>query len=508
MTTTTTLRGSRGQAMVLAVLCSLLLALLVLVTLSLGTRIKERMEAQVAADAAAYSEAVITARTYNELALLNRIQIGAMVALFGQLALTDWASHHVGNLDALVEGLAKINGEYASECDPVFNPCPCTQIGPTAASLTAATRELNQVRRQWDGLETAAAEQSRQTFAAAEAAYELQFDAYMRLERGMKDQSYAAMVVASTSDELSAPPKADSRNYDELERAAWNPADDPKAQQSLQALMGSRGFDFVTNRTGGQEPIRQKLESLARVGNGAASVDPAADKGGTGAGNSPEDQTVKRVDHKYAAIAEDHGGSLQLNWPAACSKSASPSVKDSRLFAGGANGINRHTYGGRDSQAAQQRHRLGGTRGRFWPNQFQWYPQAMKEPDDDYRQPHLAAVIERDLRKVPTKPWDMHFSFKFGSGPGSKFDDLSPTGALKSPAGADLSKQTAFSSSIVYYHRPDAWAEPPNFMNPFWRATLAADDGTAAKLLRKAGDAEHAKTLELLKSTAGYGVDR
>jgi hypothetical protein len=117
-------------------------------------------------------------------------------------------------------------------------------------------------------------------------------------------------------------------------------------------------------------------------------------------------------------------------------------------------------------------------------------------------------VLERDLRKVPAKPWDMRFNFKFGRGPGSTFDALSPTGALESPAGADLSKQTAFGSSLVYYHRPDAWAEPPNLLNPFWRATLAADDGTAAKLLRKAGDTAHAKTLELLESTAGYGVDR
>jgi hypothetical protein len=33
----------------------------------------------------------------------------------------------------------------------------------------------------------------------------------------------------------------------------------------------------------------------------------------------------------------------------------------------------------------------------------------------------------------------------------------------------------ALATGLAYYHRPshpDRWREPPNFLNPFWRATL------------------------------------
>ena len=50
----------------------LLLTLMVCMTLSIGMKAKEKMELKTAADAAAYSQAVATARTYNSISVLSR----------------------------------------------------------------------------------------------------------------------------------------------------------------------------------------------------------------------------------------------------------------------------------------------------------------------------------------------------------------------------------------------------------------------------------------------------
>ena len=69
--------------MVLFALTMLLLTLMVLLTLGISTRVKEKMEVQQVADAAAYSTAVVTSRTINSMALLNRSHVAIMVALAG-----------------------------------------------------------------------------------------------------------------------------------------------------------------------------------------------------------------------------------------------------------------------------------------------------------------------------------------------------------------------------------------------------------------------------------------
>ena len=64
----------------------LLLTVMVCVTLSFGAAVKSKMEAQHTADAAAYSQAVATACSFNSIALLNRAQLSHMVAMAGKSA--------------------------------------------------------------------------------------------------------------------------------------------------------------------------------------------------------------------------------------------------------------------------------------------------------------------------------------------------------------------------------------------------------------------------------------
>ncbi len=91
---------SRGQTLVLMGLVLLLLVIMVCMSLSLGQVARKKMELQVSADTAAFSQAVVTARTFNSVALMNRAQLGHMVALAGVQSAVSYAGSYRALLNA------------------------------------------------------------------------------------------------------------------------------------------------------------------------------------------------------------------------------------------------------------------------------------------------------------------------------------------------------------------------------------------------------------------------
>jgi hypothetical protein len=230
--------------------------------------------------------------------------------------------------------------------------------------------------------------------------------------------------------------------------------------------------------------MEDKLEQSARAGNGAAIVVPAfyENEFGTGFGDQKHAQTVKKVMPGPEVWAEAHGGELALVWPCGCTRAAATAVNDTVLASGDqADPGVRHTFTPGDSQPARVRHKIPGANRRTFPNLFTFNFPEIEDPNNDFGQPKLYALIERHHQK---KPWDLDFTFRF-TGQG---------GAYK----PDQGTQVALGSSIVYYHRPGAWAEPPNFLNPFWRATLYAADDDVAQELSKAGYTEQSDAVNRL----------
>lgn len=90
----------RGQTLVLLALTMLLLTLMVLMTLSIGTAAARKADLANAADAAAYSTAVATARSFNTGALLNRTMVSHYVSMAGLQAQMVYSStvHNYFNL--------------------------------------------------------------------------------------------------------------------------------------------------------------------------------------------------------------------------------------------------------------------------------------------------------------------------------------------------------------------------------------------------------------------------
>jgi hypothetical protein len=76
-------------------------------------------------------------------------------------------------------------------------------------------------------------------------------------------------------------------------------------------------------------------------------------------------------------------------------------------------------------------------------------------------QPVLPMVLSRQLNPAQD-PWNLRFRFQFDRNyNGTQLDMQKPVDIMPS-----------FSTGIAYYHRRQHQGEPPNMLNPFWRATL------------------------------------
>src|SRR5687767_5925603 len=109
----------RGQTMMLFALTLLLLTLLVMMTLSFGTKVKEKMELQTVADAAAYSNAVTVARAYNGISILNRVSVSHMVALSGTEAAISFSGAYRGYLGYIYDTYDL----WSKPWRPLVKPC-------------------------------------------------------------------------------------------------------------------------------------------------------------------------------------------------------------------------------------------------------------------------------------------------------------------------------------------------------------------------------------------------
>ena len=115
----------------------LVLVLMVLATMSLTRLTHQKMELQVANDAAAYSQAVATARAYNSVALLNRAQVATMVALAGVDSAVSFGGSYRASLNATWYGYVdEYDTEYCEGPKKGAFPSPRRLCGKTLTSGT------------------------------------------------------------------------------------------------------------------------------------------------------------------------------------------------------------------------------------------------------------------------------------------------------------------------------------------------------------------------------------
>ncbi len=156
------LKMHRGQSLVLWSLCLLVLSLFVFMNLSLAHRTRERMRMQELADASAYNQAVITARYFNALSVINRAAAADGAALAGHHAGVAYASFVRSALFNVRTGISDIKGNFDGCCSNVLcrqRSCACGEARQIQTALDGLNdfRALNYPTPLWTSLDLAAA---------------------------------------------------------------------------------------------------------------------------------------------------------------------------------------------------------------------------------------------------------------------------------------------------------------------------------------------------------------
>lgn len=488
--------SQRGQAMVLFALTLMLLTLMVTMTLSFGTKAKEKMELQQVADQAAFSNAVATARTFNVLAVTNRTMVAHMVALLGVQSAISFASVYFAYLVTL-QGWYRVElALQALECLAGQN-CGCRGVRDiNRRRIRPLRREIRRVRpiiRAWDPLAAVQAQNNRN---AASALYFLQLGSYVDdLYTGtISNQQLADQVVAKVAGgaEWRTPNGADSVALKELGlvpgQGAINVLTRPLFDMhAVHAAMSARSHEFTADRSG--TPYALLWARLIRALPSLAIEFLNTHEGnawyGRQLGVHDNRALPAGLSNSSGATSDDHGegfltylgrGCPGLPWPV-----------DTMAFVRSTRPTGIHMYGDRRCRV----HRIVGalpTGGNSVWSQFVDYNWSrVANGGDNFAQPKLPTVIQRDVsQRGVADPWNLAFNFRFTPAGkelelGRQVGEANQSIILRD--GTDISRQTALSTGIAYYHRGrdpitgrDHFREPPNLFNPFWRAGLTRAD--------------------------------
>ncbi|RKH52733.1 pilus assembly protein TadG-related protein [Corallococcus llansteffanensis] len=512
----------RGQTLVLFVLSMLLLVLMVALTLSFSMKVRERIEVQTVADATAYSNAVATARTFNTIAVINRTEIAHMVASAGAASLLSWVSLYRGELNAAKFGygvwLPVYQAFAAAGCPCAWSNgfcarmCQCGLRGSADLGMLMSKLQMEDLRVEavFQSLDPLVGLQMRLHQIASGALYASALEDYQSLEDKVGDQAFANDILGDITGHRSPRdagwrvPSAGSVSRDELSDntmcvgggAMCNPLPLTVAHL-VDAAMGSRGFHFVTSRT--------MMDYVAHDANLAWVITPpdiaavVAGEGTTFFGKpglqyplfppyapAVTAEDISQVVYLYNHVA--HGGGPPCPLAVGGSLPAFAQVAASGGFAP----MPTHIWLGGADPSPFMNHMLAPCLGGVsscpgvWPP-FMDYNLTELWPNgegNNFGQPKNFAIIQRDRSAMPAAdqdPWNLAFRFRFeGSNPNpnaGRFDNRTATMADGTPLGV----QTALSTGIAYYHRGSSasfshWSEPPNLLNPYWRATLVPVD--------------------------------
>jgi len=275
----------RGQTLVLLALTMLLLTLMVLMTLSIGTAAARKADLANAADAAAYSTAVATARSFNTGALLNRTMVSHYVAMAGVEAQMVYSStvHNYFNLAGVMFRLYDDNDSNGDGTvdyvDSYTEPYKLTGCGRRTTEVRDASYEMwhialrslrppggvgvngDNVNAYCQGgncsynhgwlaqneavLEEAAAEQGHAIHDAIWDLAHIQRETYRNLEEAVKDGTYAKRIASAAGIGTSTV-RGESEAREELDNATGrSPGLDKAPPMTFQrplteAILGTR----------------------------------------------------------------------------------------------------------------------------------------------------------------------------------------------------------------------------------------------------------------------------
>lgn len=584
---------ARGQTLVLMSLTMLFVVLMVCMTIGIAYRAKEKSDLQALADAAAFTNATMTARMYNTASVLNRTMVShyaAMAAVQADIAWVSMGGAVTGAAAGLARmheapnpGFAQANGcaydfypgkTLAKDEVPDWYACPqyyepggaggCTQrtVEVRSASSTFWHGGLSYERPKngaitdnvamgcHDGvrpchgkedriaigiatLELDAADQVRELHAAINDLAKVQKKVWARMEDNVKGGRTTRRLVAisqgkkqtATSDpspeslrpfvvhgEETAWAELDAATSDGKDRKQNDANDtvDPFRQMLGEAVMGTRverhTIQFNDDKL---PPIAKKYWDRANAhmndhfpGVWDFKLTSGLDVRGVLSETRDDRRTMKEGDEmgKFMPgsrlVVGEAEITLSVTYRNPCD-GRKPRTIPARIRMEVSSGWNFDYHNGLHDgpEEVVQAHRVGNfgndcnnhkhydeetsdihkLEESLYPDEALGFvfpvnkgPNRQKEPGaiGAWGVPKMPVLLAKlDDEKKPL-PWELDFKFRMRKG--SKGTSLDLNG------GSDkgMPKLSAVANGIAYYHRRTAIGEPPNMLNPFWRATL------------------------------------
>lgn len=498
---------TRGQNLVLLALTMLFLALMVTMTLGLGLRIRQKHELQNLADAAAYSNAVMTARTFNDMALINRVQVSYWVAQAADQSIISWTAYahamangvHNAADDLLTTDCGRrlrpnVRNQIASFRDDVKSYVQTDIEGPADALWHQMDRNAGLESRNIQS--TIAGLRSELTPGVVSPNLGNLRDEFF--QRVKSQQMASQIVAASRQTDISVIDTGAGAGPNTAAKISMREVDcdyggsgngpltgDPpggsglclRAEMNinmLNAAMGSRGNPWVTGRGTVPNKVGQRIQQIA-ANYGAVSAVLGAPTGsgywsdGLNDGNDPNTTEAWGDDHGSVTV---FAGGCSFSYPVTASVKSTDLLEttDAHRWAPRLNG-------GDVDPNPDQDHTMGDCTPlcpSVWVRTIGFQPADSEA--DVWGQPKQVVALERDLT-AKKWPWELHFKFPFSAtGPAGEWDGRGEELHTAAGNGLSIKRQTAISTGIAYYHRRHHWEEFPNLLNPFWRATLAPMD--------------------------------
>jgi len=469
------MRTPRGQNLVLLSLTLLFVTLMVTMTIGLGLRLRQKHELQALADASAYSNAVMTARTYNDMAFTNRLEVSYWVSMAADESIISWTSY------------ARAMASGANNAIAAQQLLPCKKLSSADKSELGGIRKKvsdyiastynGGANPQWHALDNAAGDEAR-TIQGDIGALRDDLDVLQgRFMSALKTQQLTLQILATARvNNVSVLPASAEVSQREVDCSALGPRaglcnDGAWSVNMLQAAMGTRAAGFINGRT--QMP-NLTIDKLQSFGNGNLTI--TGDKSGSGYWSY--DQKHGASPDSQQAWADDHG-TITVTYKGCTHVAAIESWVRSTDRA---DTTDMHVWTpspvGDDTKAEQEVHHTMGKCTEcpsVWVRTLGWAPGTDGAADID-GQPKLMVGLERN---PPAKdyPWELNFKFPFSAtGLPGRFDGRGRSLHTNVGNGQSIAAQVALSVGVAYYHRRDHWDEFPNLLNPFWRATLAPLD--------------------------------
>ncbi|MDC0711809.1 pilus assembly protein TadG-related protein [Stigmatella sp. ncwal1] len=491
--------GKRGQALVLACLSLLLLALMMLLSFNLSYALRQKTQLQQHSDAMAYSMAVLEARALNYFASSNRAIASSYVAM--------------NNVHGYMAA-ASVTGEMMGAAKKAFGLIILQEVALCVACKGTCdhcmhVKDAKDVRDKFSDAQDEYREKAKSKESEFNKVVKLldeAMDSLHKSQAGVFDETAKALADGS------------SHKLSELRRI--NAPDSSELNSSVGSLNTSEFNCAIDGKkcSGSGKPAnssnKARATMLAQVANGSRN-DWASKRGGTPPKylNSEFLQKLKKdIQQDGSTRITSHDGTAKTVKSEGELDSDASTGNDGSKSAGHEHGSLISTYkhgltgigsydamvlsdssGGEHNpdEAHSGSHQFEGANSRDLAscggngNCFMSF-RADPSSANDYGQPHVYSYVTQRLRSksLAAADWQLNDSatltFKHGDRTGKV--------TLAADEGAAMSK------ALVYYHRLGDWSEPPNMFNPFWRAKLHPfTPKEAENVLNEAGNSDAAQ---------------